>query len=81
MTMRGLIWISSDICRLHFEHLFRVFYLSLAALGLQAPVIRRQPCPGFLIYCVARGTPHASTYNNENTGALGRYSAEDGRGA
>jgi hypothetical protein len=81
MTMRGLIWFSSDICRLYFEHPFRVRYLSLAALGLQAPGNSRQLCPGSLIRRVARGTPPSSTYNNEDTGTLGRHFAEDGCGA
>jgi hypothetical protein len=79
--MRGLIWFSSVVCRLHFEHPFGVQYLSLAALGLQAPGNSHQLGPGFLTQRVARVTLHASTYSNENTGTLGRYSAEDGCGA
>jgi hypothetical protein len=81
MTMRGLIWFSSDVCRLYFERPFRVLHLSLVALGLQSPGNSRPIAPGFLIHRVARGSLHASTYNNEDTGTLGRYSAEDGCGA
>ena len=81
MTMRGLIWFSSDIYRLYFEHPFRMLYLSLAELGLQPPRNSRQLCPGFLTHRVDRGTLPASTYSNEDTGTLGRYFAKDGRGA
>ena len=80
MTMRSLIWFSSDVCRLCFGHSFRVRYLSLAALGLQAPGSDRQLCPGFLIHRVAPGTHHACANNNEDNGTLGRYPAEDGCG-
>ena len=78
--MRRLIWFSSDVCRLYFGHSFRVQYLSLAALGLQAPRSYRQLCPGFLVHRVAPGTHHACANNNEDIGTLGRYSTEDGRG-
>ena len=81
MTMRGLIWCSSDVYRLYFEHPFCVRYLSLAALGLQAPGDSCQPSPGFFTHRVARGTLPASTYSNEDVGALGRYSTEDKCGA
>jgi hypothetical protein len=81
MTMRGLIWFSSDVCRLYFEHPFRVQYLSLAALGLHAPGSSRQLYPGFLTHRVARGTLPVSAYSNEDAGTLGRHSAEDGCGA
>ena len=76
-----LIWFSSDVPRLSFEHSFLVQYLSLAALGLQAAVNGRQLYPGFLTDRFGRGNLHASTYSNEDTGTLGRYSAEDGCGA
>jgi hypothetical protein len=79
--MRGLIWFSSDVCRLSFEYPFRVQYLSLAALGLHAPGNSRQLSPGFLIHRIARGTLPASAHNNEDTGTFGRYSAEDECGA
>jgi hypothetical protein len=81
MTMRVLIWFSSNICRLYFEHPFRVQYLSLAALGLQPPGNSHQLCPGFLTHRVARGTLPASAYSIEDTGTPGRYSAEDECGA
>jgi hypothetical protein len=76
-----LIWFSSDVYRLSFEHPFRVQYLSLAALGLHPPGSSRQPYPGFLTHHIARDTLHASTYNNEEIGTLARYSAEDRCGA
>jgi hypothetical protein len=81
MTMRGLIWFSSDVCRNCFEHPFLVRYLSLAALGLQAPGISHQPYPGFLTHRAAPGTLLVSTYSNEDAGTLVRYSAEDECGA
>jgi len=81
MTMRGLIWFSSDVYRLSFEYPFRMRNLSLAELGLQAPGSSRQLYPGSFINRVARGTLPASTYSNEDTGTLGRYFAEDVCGA
>src|SRR5229473_253925 len=81
MTMRGLTWFPSDVCRLHFEHPFRVQYVSLASLGLHPTGNSHQLCPGFLTYRLDRGTLPASTYNNEDTGTLGRYSAENRCGA
>ena len=81
MTMGGLIWFSSDVYRLYFEHPFRVRDLSLATLGLQAPGSSSRLYPGFLAYRVALGTLQAGTYNNEDIGTLGRYFAEDRCGA
>ena len=77
-----LIWVSSDVPRLSFEHSFPVLYLSLAALGLQqAPGNNHRFCPGFLTHRVGRGNLYDCAYNNEDTGTLRRYSAEVGCGA
>ena len=70
MTMRGLIWLSSNICRHYFEHPLRVQYLSLVALGLQAPGNSRQLAPGFLTDHIACGTLPAGTYSNEDASTL-----------